>query len=458
MFPRWLSLRVLAVVLAIVVLFPAQGGAVAGFGDVPASEFYSDAVQWLALSGITTGTSATCFSPEQHVTRGQAAAFIWRMEGRLSAAPHPFRDVTASWQRDAVGWMFAEGITTGTTPTTFGPEQVLTRAQIATFLHRLAGEPPAGGLPFGDLTAPWQQEPVAWMAATGLTTGTSSSTFSPDDTVTRAQLATFLHRYQGRPAAVFDASSPACNDASLISQLAPLVAPLDPSRARYDRDRFFEGGDLDGDCVRTRHEVLQEEALEYSMAGCLVDAGVWFDPFTATSFSDPHDLQVDHVVALADAWRSGAWKWSDGRRELFANDLINLNAIGAAENQRKSDSGPAGYRPSNAAQTCAYLAQYGSVKVAYGLAITQADFDALSTRLDDCSSFDPAKPGVLPPATTTVPATDCHPAYSPCLPNRAGDVLNCGDLSNAQKPVTVLDTAVDPYGLDGDNDGIGCEG
>ena len=365
---------------------------------------------------------------------------------------HPFRDVEAVWQQDAVSWMAAERITTGTTPSTFSPDQVATRAQIAAFLFRLAGEPPSDSLPFGDLTADWQRAPVAWMAATGITTGTSPSTFSPDDPVTRGQLATFLHRYKGRPPVEIDPASPYCDDRALTAALRTLIAPLDPARPAYNRDLFFEGADLDNDCVRTRHEVLQEEALEYSMSGCRVIAGTWFDPFTAAYFYDPTDLEVDHVVALADAWRSGAWAWGDTRREVFSNDLANLNAIRAEENSRKSDAGPASYRPANGDQRCAYLVQYGTVKVAYRLSITQADYDAVSAGLADCSSADPDVPKEDP-----TPPGDCHPAYLPCLPNLDGDALNCGDLDSSQKPVTVLDPAVDPYGLDGDNDGIGCE-
>jgi hypothetical protein len=453
MFHKRLRPRLLAASIATVALLvPGPAGAVAGFGDVESGRFYSEGVQWLADSGITTGTSPECFSPDAAVTRGQAAAFLWRMEGRPPSPMHPFRDVEAVWQQDAISWMAAERVTTGTSSSTFSPDQVATRAQIAAFLHRLAGEPPAHSLPFVDLTADWQRAPVAWMAATGITTGTSPSTFSPDDPVTRGQLATFLHRYKGRPPVEIDPASPYCDDRALTAALRTLIAPLDPARPAYNRDLFFEGADLDNDCVRTRHEVLQEEALEYSMSGCRVIAGTWFDPFTAAYFYDPTDLEVDHVVALADAWRSGAWAWGDTRREVFSNDLANLNAIRAEENSRKSDAGPASYRPANGDQRCAYLVQYGTVKVAYRLSITQADYDAVSAGLADCSSADPDVPKEDP-----TPPGDCHPAYLPCLPNLDGDELNCGDLDSSQKPVTVLNPAVDPYGLDGDSDGIGCE-
>ena len=115
-------------VLTIVVLASAEpGGGVAGFGDVGDERYYTDAVQWMVDNEITTGTSATCFSPEDAITRGQAAAFLWRMEGRPEAAPHPFGDVNSAYQQAPVSWLSATGVTTGTTASSFepGPEPML---------------------------------------------------------------------------------------------------------------------------------------------------------------------------------------------------------------------------------------------------------------------------------------------------------------------------------------------
>lgn len=185
-------------------------GGVAGFGDVGGERFYAEAVQWMVDNDITTGTSETCFSPADPVTRGQAAAFMWRMEGSLPAPAHGFGDVTAPWQQGPVSWMVDNDITTGTSPTTYSPDDVLTRGQLAALLHRLAGEPAATAHPFVDVVASWQQAPVAWMVANDITTGTSQTTYSPDEPVTRGQLATFFHRYKGSPPVDVDASSPSC--------------------------------------------------------------------------------------------------------------------------------------------------------------------------------------------------------------------------------------------------------
>jgi pimeloyl-ACP methyl ester carboxylesterase len=178
----------------------------AGFGDVGAGTFYTDAVQWMVDNDITTGVSPNCFGPDEPVTRGQAAALMWRMENSPeSAAAHGFGDVVASWQQDAVSWMFDNGITTGTTATTYSPDDPLTRGQLAVLLHRLAGTPSAPPpAQFPDVVEAWQITPVGWMLQRGITTGSSPTTFSPDATVTRGEVATFFHRFKGSPSVVID--------------------------------------------------------------------------------------------------------------------------------------------------------------------------------------------------------------------------------------------------------------
>ena len=196
-------------------------------------------------NGITTGTAEGCFSPNDSVTRGQAAAFMWRMEGEPNpSSSHPFVDVQASWQDDAVAWMLEEGITTGTAPTRYSPDAVLTRGQLAALLHRLAGEPPASGHPFTDITDAWQQTPVAWMIDEGITTGVTPTRFAPADAVSRGQLATFFWRYKGSPSVEVSPLSPACTG------LPPVDNPVIPD----------SGGTTD--CVATTAEPW---------------ASVWFD-------------------------------------------------------------------------------------------------------------------------------------------------------------------------------------
>lgn len=205
----WLTISL--TVSGLVSVSPPAAG-VAGFGDVAADRFYTDAVQWMVDNDVTTGVTADCFGPDNPVTRGQAAAFLWRMEGSPDpGAPHGFGDVEAAWQQDPVSWMFNRGITTGTTPSTYSPDDNLTRGELAVMMHRLEGSPTAPApTQFPDMVRAWQATPVGWMLQQGITTGTSSSTFSPDENVTRGQLATFLYRYKGSPPVVVDPSTRGC--------------------------------------------------------------------------------------------------------------------------------------------------------------------------------------------------------------------------------------------------------
>ena len=182
----------------------------AGFGDVDDGLYYSEPVQWMVDNNIVTDTTGPCFSPHTPATRGETALYMWRMQNQPQAPPHPFNDVTDDDQHPAVSWMYDTEITTGTSTTTFGPDQQLTRAQLAALLHRLVGEPTASGHPFVDVVAGWQQQPVAWMVANEITTGTSPTTFAPNEPVTRGQLATFLYRYKGSPEVTIDPHSPRC--------------------------------------------------------------------------------------------------------------------------------------------------------------------------------------------------------------------------------------------------------
>lgn len=207
------------------VLSTAPASSTAGYGDVVDGAFYDEPVQWMVNEEITSGTSANCFSPDLPVTRGQVAAFMWRMEGFPGGSPlHPFTDVLSSWQTDPVSWMFAEGITTGTTNTTYSPAKVLTRGELAALLWRLAGEPDAPAPDqFPDVVTSWQITPVGWMVQEKITTGTSATTFSPEAIVTRGQLATFFYRYKGSPAVAVDIAHP--DDPPCAAQVAGLTLP-----------------------------------------------------------------------------------------------------------------------------------------------------------------------------------------------------------------------------------------
>ena len=215
----WLGVwLVVALTAALLVGLPSPAGAVAGYGDVPEGAWYTDAVQWSTDNGITD-ISGFCFGPDSAVSRGETAVWIYNMENRPNAGDrHSFTDITDASQDDAVSWMANNTITTGTSPTTFAPDVTLTRAEVATFLHRLAGEPAAPAHSFVDVVAGWQQGGVSWMAHTGITTGTSPTTFAPEGTLTRAHLITFLYRYQGKPAITPNTTTPHCDPEQTVEQ------------------------------------------------------------------------------------------------------------------------------------------------------------------------------------------------------------------------------------------------
>ena len=179
------------------------GTGVAGFLDVDSGRFYAGALKWAAASGIVTGTSAVTFEPDRPMTRAEFATVLHRYVGPPApGGANPFSDVpSGSWFNEPVRWMVGQDITTGTSPTTFDPNRSVTRGEAATFMWRMAGRPNRNGSTgFVDVPAGrFYSDAVRWMALEEITTGTTSTTFSPNDLVTRAQAITFLWRYDGSP-------------------------------------------------------------------------------------------------------------------------------------------------------------------------------------------------------------------------------------------------------------------
>ena len=179
-----------------------NGTGLAGFLDVDGGRYYAGALQWAVDKGIVTGTTPTTFEPHRAMTRAEFATIQWRAAGQPTpSGANPFRDVpNGTWYTDAVVWMVEEGITTGTSATTFEPNRTLTRAECATFMWRHRGRPQRATVQnFNDVAGGrFYTDAVGWMAADGITTGTTPTTFSPHDPVDRAQAVTFLHREQTR--------------------------------------------------------------------------------------------------------------------------------------------------------------------------------------------------------------------------------------------------------------------
>ena len=168
------------------------------FNDVAGSAWYRNAVLWLVQQGVTTGTSPGRYSPDAPVTRGQMAVFLWRTAGQPTAnSPQDFNDVPpGSYADKAVAWLAEQEITTGTRPGFFSPNDQVTRAQMATFLWRMTGSVyPGFDHGFWDVYPDsFADKAVAWLVREGITAGTTPDEFSPNQKISRAQMAVFLVR------------------------------------------------------------------------------------------------------------------------------------------------------------------------------------------------------------------------------------------------------------------------
>lgn len=169
------------------------------FVDVAEGTYYYDPVLWAVANGITSGVDATHFDPNGTCTRAHAVTFLWRAAGQPEpkTTQMPFKDVKAgSYYEKAVLWAVENKITNGTSTTTFSPDKNCTRAQIVTFLWRSEGEPYASDSnnPFTDIASGYYMDAVFWAVKEGITNGTTPTTFSPNDRCTRAQIVTFIYR------------------------------------------------------------------------------------------------------------------------------------------------------------------------------------------------------------------------------------------------------------------------
>lgn len=179
-------------------------GQTMNFIDVKTTDYFYNSVKWAVGKNITNGTSSTTFSPYKSCTRAEIVTFLWRAAGspEPTTTRNPFRDVNAvthSSYYKAILWASQKGITSGTSATAFSPDQVCTRAQIVTFLYRYAGQPSGYySNPFKDVGATSEAsyyKAILWAVGKGITTGTSATTFSPYASCNRAEAVTFLYRY-----------------------------------------------------------------------------------------------------------------------------------------------------------------------------------------------------------------------------------------------------------------------
>ena len=178
-----------------------------------------------------------------------------------------------------------------------------------------------------------------------------------------------------------------------VAILTLMIAEIPADVPDYDRDHWGRWRDEDGDCQDTRQEVLLEESLVdvdfKSAEACRVATGRWLAPFTGAVITDPGKLDIDHMVPLANAHRSGGWDWPRDRKRAYADFLdapVHLVAVTASANRSKGSRGPDEWRPLDPGYWCAYARNWISIKQRWELAATSAEFAALGDMVATCDN------------------------------------------------------------------------
>jgi len=189
----------------------------------------------------------------------------------------------------------------------------------------------------------------------------------------------------------------------------------------YRRSLFIHWADLDGDGCDTREEVLKRDSISKPQVDpyrCYVVAGDWFSKYDGKTLSDRSDVDIDHVVALKEAWDSGAWSWSESQRKAYANDLTDsrsLIAVSDRVNMSKGDKDPSNWMPPLKSYWCTYLGDWISVKARWGLSMDQSEFGRIKNLLSsDCSSLTISGWSAAPVAVSA-PATTITTAVAPVV-------------------------------------------
>ena len=266
---------------------------------------------------------------------------------------------------------------------------------------------------------------------------------------------------------------PFAEDAALLARLQ--VADEWDGDVDYDRDTYLPGGwgDADGDGCNTREEVLIAEAREITSVNqwCRPIDGSWWSWYDETEFGDPGEIDIDHMVPLFEAHRSGGWQWSGPRRIAFANDLDEpaaLTAVSSRSNREKSADDPAEWRPPARSAWCQYARDWITVKARWYLTADQAEVSALRTMLETCEAPPESRPAeqldrpvrrveVVEQESdqpTPAPTGERKAVYDSCdEAEAAGEPRVQGERGTGQG----FPAAKVPAARDGDEDGVVCE-
>ncbi|MGW3614625.1 HNH endonuclease family protein [Micromonospora sp. NPDC005163] len=176
--------------------------------------------------------------------------------------------------------------------------------------------------------------------------------------------------------------------ATAQSQLNALTVAAQGSTSGYSRDLFPHWITISGSC-NTREQVLKRDGTSVVVnSSCAATSGRWYSPYDAATWTAASDVDIDHVVPLAEAWRSGANSWTTSRRQSFANDLTRPQLIAVTDNvnQSKGDQDPSTWQPSLSSYRCTYSKMWITVKYSWGLKLQSSEKSALQSMLNTCSS------------------------------------------------------------------------
>ena len=234
-----------------------------------------------------------------------------------------------------------------------------------------------------------------------------------------------------------------------LDALARLPVKGRAPKTGYSRERFGDGWLTLHGCDKRDRVLRRDLTRTTSLDGCVVRSGQLEDPYTAAPIrfvrGDGAEVDIDHVVALGDAWQKGAQAWSPARRVAFANDPLNLLSVDASANRQKGDGDAATWLPPNKAYRCAYVARQIAVKRKYGAWVTRAEHDAMARVLGSCPRQRIPRAGRIRLSPTRAATSGRFPD---CAAVRAAGLapLRRGTPAYAANP-----------GLDGDGDGLACE-
>ena len=268
------------------------------------------------------------------------------------------------------------------------------------------------------------------------------------------------------------------------------VAPVAADLPEYNRREWRHWIDEDDDCQDARQEALiAESKIQVTFESdkqCRVATGRWVGPYTGTEVEEPGKLDIDHMVPLANAHRSGGWAWDRDRKAAYANDLSypdHLIATTAAANRAKGAKGPEDWRPPDEGYWCSYAVDWTTIKIQWGLTATQREWDALREMMATCEegfTLDVPQPaGTTQPSPERGPVISTESPETPAAPTAPevseaptqikpdakydpnGPDRDCGDFKTQREAQDFFEAAVgperDPHLLDRNKDGMACE-